>query len=591
MIAMNPHVESQKGGEGKGQSLTLGSFQARVESALEVLDRQDVIRRIWSGDASVWKEESDAQHIIKNRLGWLTVCGWMRGQCEEITDFADEVKNAGFESALLLGMGGSSLAPEVLGHTFARRSGHLDLVVLDSTDPATILSVERSLDLTRTLVVVSTKSGTTTETLSLQAYFYEKIRNLKGPGAGGNFIAITDPATPLAEMAQARGFRRIFLNPPDIGGRFSALSYVGLVPAALMGVEIDVLLDRAERLIHACQSGVSANQNPCLVLGAVLGALGSSGRDKITFVLSPSLDAFGAWAEQLIAESTGKEGKGLVPVEGEPVGAPSVYGNDRLFVYMRQEGSGSNELDRKVQALEDAGHPLVRIDLSDPFDLGQEFFRWEMATAVCGAWLGVNPFDEPNVQESKDNTRRLLDEFQRHGAFPLLTPRAEEGGIALYCDHEVPSGSRLSKNSLPAYLAAFLQDARPGDYLALMAYVQRSDTHHGVLQSFRVRLRDAFRIATTLGYGPRFLHSTGQLHKGGPNSGLFIQITADDAFDLAIPGQPYTFSILKQAQALGDFLSLRRKGRRVIRFHLGPDVEAGLRTLGKALHEALEMIG
>lgn len=572
-------------------ALALGNYRGRVEETLVSLAAQQLVRRIWSKDASLWKKETEHQRIIKNRLGWLAASEWLLERSGQIIEFSQEVKGAGFKHALLLGMGGSSLAPEVLRQTFGTRPGYPDLAVLDSTDPATILSAERSLDLAKTLFIVSTKSGTTIETLSLYKYFYDKVRALKGDGTAENFIAITDPATPLA---RDRGFRRVFLNPEDIGGRYSALSYFGLVPAALMGIDIKAMLDRVERMVHACVSCVPAKDNPCLVLGSALGGLWKEGRDKITFILSPPIEAFGCWAEQLIAESTGKESKGLVPIEGEPLGAPSVYGGDRLFVYIRLDGAENDELDRKVQALENAGHPIVRIFLREPVDLGQEFFRWEMATAVAGALLGVNPFDEPNVQESKDNTKRLLDEFRANGKLPQEEPIWREDEISLYCDQSM----RLKlnelgadgKGSLVSYLAAYFKQARPGDYLALMAYLQRSPVVHELLQSIRMRLRDALRLATTLGYGPRFLHSTGQLHKGGANNGLFVQITADDSVDLPVPGQPYTFGLLKQAQALGDFVSLSNKGRRAIRFHLGSpgQVEAGLRALLAAAGEALK---
>ncbi|GBC81569.1 Transaldolase [bacterium HR10] len=590
--------EMIRGGLPERQILALGHYRSRVEATLDSLSQQQFIRRLWSKDASLWKQEPEHQKIIQNRLGWLTLPEWMVEHCEHITDFADEVRNAGFKYALLLGMGGSSLAPEVLRQTFGTRPGYLDLAVLDSTDPATILSLERSVDLAKTLFIISTKSGTTVETLSLYEYFYEKVRGVKGDRAAENFIAITDAETPLARHARDRGFLRVFLNPPDIGGRYSALSYFGLVPAALMGIDIETLLDRAERLIHACVSCVPVKDNPCLVLGSVLGELGKEGRDKITLILSPPIETFGYWVEQLIAESTGKEGKGLVPVEGEPLGAPSVYGDDRLFVYIRLDDAENADRDATVQMLEKAGHPIVRILLREPMDLGQEFFRWEMATAIASARLGVNAFDEPNVQESKDNTKRLLEEYRTKGELPSYPLLVREGNIGLYGDQdmrvklsELGAPVAADKGSLAALLAGFLKQARPGDYLAVMAYLQRSTGHHGLLQSLRTRLRDGLRVATTLGYGPRFLHSTGQLHKGGANNGLFIQITADDSVDLPIPGQPYTFSVLKQAQALGDFLSLSKKGRRVIRFHLGHEVEAGLRTLLAAVEEALGRLG
>ena len=567
-------------------SANLGQHHRQVEERLRSLEEQGFARRLWAKDASLWKSGVDEQRAIKNRLGWLTATESMSEHCDRLRAFAGEVKEAGFQRAVLLGMGGSSLAPEVLQRTFGPAAGHPDLVVLDTTDPAAILAVERALDLARTLFIVSSKSGTTTETMALYRYFFEKMRAVRGPRAGENFVAVTDRGTPLERLAAENGFRRCFLNAADIGGRFSALSYFGLVPAAILGLDVERLLDGAEALVQASASCIPARDNPGVWLGAILDELGQAGRDKVTLVPSPALIAFGAWVEQLLAESTGKEGHGLIPVDREPLGDPSAYGDDRLFVHLSASGGDGQPdgLDEKLRALEAAGHPVLRIRLASAYDLGREFFRWEIATATSGAILGINPFDEPNVKESKDNTARLLKERMRDPQPPVV----QENGLALYCDDETAAalGETAGDDSLAAYLAAHLQRAQPGDYLALLAYLPSWPEHDQALQAIRLRLRDRLRLATTLGYGPRFLHSTGQLHKGGPDKAVFIQLTVDDPEELPIPGETYGFSTLKQAQALGDLTSLQSRGRRVVRVHLGRDVTAGLGRLQALVEEA-----
>ncbi len=563
-------------------SAALGEHRRQVEERLRSLEDEGFTRRLWAKDASLWKSGADEQRAIKNRLGWLTATQSMLEHCDALRAFAAEVKDAGFRRAVLLGMGGSSLAPEVFQRTFGPAAGHPDLAVLDTTDPAAILALDRELDLARTLFIVSSKSGTTTETSALCRYFFEKMRAVKGPQAGENFAAITDRSTPLERLAAENGFRRCFLNAADIGGRFSVLSYFGLVPAAVLGMDVERLLDGAEALAQASASCIAPADNPGVWLGAILGELAKAGRDKVTLAPSPAVAAFGTWVEQLLAESTGKEGRGLVPIDREPLGEAAAYGDDRLFVHLHLEGQADG-LDEKLRPLETAGHPVLRLRLTDAYDLGREFFRWEVATATAGAILGVNPFDEPNVQESKDNTTRLLKEGVQAQA-PVL----QEDGLALYCDEATAAvlGGAAGDGSLTAHLAAHLRRARPGDYLALTAYLPPSAAHDDVLQAIRLRLRDSLRLATTLGYGPRYLHSTGQLHKGGPDKALFIQLTADDPQELPIPGETYGFSTLKQAQALGDLASLQGRGRRVVRVHLGRDVAAGLRRLQTLVEEA-----
>jgi hypothetical protein len=450
---------------------------------------------------------------------------------------------------------------------------------LDTTDPTTVLKIEREIPIAETLFIVASKSGTTAEPLALGDYFYTKVKALKGNRAGENFVAITDPDTPLVKLAHERDFRHTFLNFVDIGGRYSALSYFGLVPAALMGIDVDELLIRALRMEHACAACVPMRENPGVALGAVMGELAKHGRDKVTLVTSKSIATLGTWLEQLLAESTGKQDTGLLPVAGEPLGRPSVYGDDRIFVYLRLKDDVDEELRNGIAALQMAGHPVITIQLDDRFDLAQEFFRWEIATATVGAILGINAFDQPNVQESKDNTNHLLAKVERTGQLPEEAPAVTDSPLSLYTQDPAPT--------LVKTLARFLVQTRRGDYFALMAYLPEESATEQALQSIRVSLRDRLRVATTLGYGPRFLHSTGQFHKGGSNTGLFLQLTADHVDDVAVPGRPYTFGVFNQAQALGDLQALRKHGRRVMRVHLGADVRQGLAALEQALQSAL----
>jgi transaldolase/glucose-6-phosphate isomerase len=559
---------------------------------LRGLDRlgQDFARRLWEHDPTLWKQDPGHQKVIRNALGWLTVPRTMLGQVDALAAFAQEVKRAGFTHQVLLGMGGSSLCPDVCRATFGTATGFLQLQVLDSTVPASVAAEEKSIDLVHTLFLVSSKSGGTTETMSFFHYFYDRVRTVKGDKAGGNFVAVTDPGTSLEKLAKEKNFRRIFPGQPDIGGRYSALSNFGMVPAALAGVDVRGLLERAVHMAEACGVTVAAEENPGLLLGAALGEAAHLGRDKITFVISPAIAAFADWVEQLIAESTGKEGKGLVPVAHELLGDPVVYGQDRLFVEVKLAADADGGTERALEALESAGHPVIRITLPKALDLGAEFFRWEVATAVAGALLGIDPFDQPNVQESKDNTKSLLAEFRAQGKFPEEDPLLECDGLKFYGGPAMRAS--LAKpgadtKSAEGVLGAFLSQARQGDYVALMAYLQPTSEHTAALQSVRVKLRDSLRLATTLGYGPRFLHSTGQLHKGGANNGLFLQITADDVEDLPVPGEPYTFSVLKQAQALGDLRSLMSKQRRVLRVHLGKDARARLARIEKLVRDVV----
>ena len=568
------------------QTYALGALDKDVQAKLKELRQTDFVRRLWAKDPTLWHTDPIHQKIIRNALGWLHITEQQMHHLPRIKGLAESVRTAGFKHALLLGMGGSSLCPEVFRMTFGVVPGYPELHVLDSTVPAQVRSFEKRVDLAKTLCIVASKSGTTTEPLVFCRYFFERMRQIKGDRAGENFIAITDPGSLLEKLAQESKFCDILPGVPDIGGRYSALSNFGIVPAAIMGVNVEHLLYRAERIRHSCDSCVPPEDNPGVVLGVVMGELAKQGRDKITFVTSPAIWDLGAWMEQLIAESTGKEGKGIVPVDDEPLGPPEVYGQDRLFAYIRYTAGADVAQDAKVAALEKAGHPVIRIELADLINLGEEFFLWEIATAVAGSLLGINAFDQPNVQESKDYTKNFLDDYKKNGHLPEEEPILTASGVKIYGDatnRQALKGVSTLEDALKAHLAR----VQAGDYFAVNAYVERTDASHQALQAIRLRVRDRKKVATTLGYGPRFLHSTGQLHKGGPNTGVFIQITSDDAEDLPIPGEPYTFGVLKAAQALGDFFSLTKRNRRTIRVHLGADVNAELKKLQAAVEKVL----
>ena len=522
-----------------------------VGAALAELDRQRVTARIWGGDHTVWKPDSGE---ISDRLGWLTVCGAMAERVPSLRAFADEAKAEGCRHVVLMGMGGSSLGPEVLRRVFGPAEGHPDLTVLDSTLPQVVRGVQSAIDPARTLFLVSSKSGSTIEPLSFYKHFRDLLdRELGRERAGRAFAAITDPCTSLEEMARQHGFRRVFANPPDVGGRYSVLSYFGLVPAALLGVDLDLLLDRAGGMAARCGPSVPTGDNPGAALGAAIGTMAAAGRDKLTLVASPGLAAFGLWVEQLLAESTGKEGRGVVPVVGEALSGPDRYGGDRLFVHLRLRGDGNAGADSALEAIEGSGHPVLRLDLCDAYDLGGEFFRWEFATAVAGAVLGINPFDQPDVQGAKDATDRMMQHYLAKGRLPAVDASDD--------------------------LRALLEGARPGDYLAVTAYLPEGPAVREAFDDLRRRVMDRYGIATTVGYGPRYLHSTGQLHKGGPNTALCLQVAADPEGDLPVPGEPYSFAVLARSQALGDLQALGAARRRVVRASLGDDPAEGIRRL------------
>ena len=556
-------------------SANLGSYQPAVDGVLADLKDNRVIARIWEHDHTIWKPEPTE---ITNRLGWLRAPEVMSENLGRIASLVKSVINEGYTHALLLGMGGSSLAPEVFRRTFRVRDGYLDLAVLDSTNPGAVLASAEQLDIARTLFIVATKSGTTIETISFFKFFYNRVAHAAGVDrAGDHFIAITDAGSHLDALADKYHFRDKFLNDPNIGGRYSALSYFGLVPAMLVGVDVATLLDRTTTMVCNCEgcNCPVGGDNTGSWLGVVLGELAKAGRDKLTLIASPPIASFGAWVEQLIAESTGKEGKGILPVDGETLGAPEVYGDDRFFIYLRLEDDET--YDNAIQALIDAGQPVVQFNLRDSYDVGGEFFRWEMATAVASHRLGINPFDQPNVEAAKVLAREMMSAYQEEGELPIPQPTIQADGITVYAE--------MTANSLDEGLKSFLVQAQPGDYIALHAYLQPTDKTTEALQQLRMRLRDHLMLATTVGYGPRFLHSTGQLHKGDSGNGLFLQFTADIPQDAPIPDEAggqtanITFGQLKTAQALGDRQALMNVGRRVILFQLGEDVVGNLKRL------------
>jgi transaldolase/glucose-6-phosphate isomerase len=583
MQALAEKRQALLGSELGHQVVAAGKASSALRAGLAGLHSRQFVRRLSDRDSSVWNFEEKTAATIRSRLGWLNSIEVFRGKVGEITAFAAEIKEAGFHHVVLLGMGGSSLCPEVCAATFGSADGCPRLLVLDNTDPAAVRAVESEIDLAGTLFIVASKSGTTTETDCFYRYFYELMRGRVGEPAGRHFIAITDPGSSLALEARDQKFRHVFENPRDIGGRYSALSYFGLVPMALIGMDIALLLDRARAMQISCGPYLPAAANPGVQLGALLGLLSQRRRDKVTFVLPESIGAFGYWVEQLLAESTGKQGVGLVPVEGEPLCPRSVYCHDRVFVHMAAADGVPGDMERKLRALERAGHPTVRIQMGEIINLGAEFFRWELATATAGAIMGINPFDEPNVAESKENTRQLLAEWRESGTFSHEQPLVEEDGVALYCDPKQWWFPRIREDSLSQALRSFVELAQSADYLSLLAYFLRTTRRHETLQAVRLKLCNRLKVATTLGYGPRYLHSTGQLHKGGPNKGVFILFTAEGTEEIAIPGQPYGFATLQRAQALGDFRSLNTKERRVIRIHLGRNPEKGLGVVKRSL--------
>jgi len=557
------------------KAASLGSYQMAVDQAVVEMRQDRVIERTLAHDHTLWKPDPTE---ITNRLGWLDIANRMIGEIDRLQTFTQSLRDAGYTHALLLGMGGSSLAPELFCKTFGVKTGFLDVSVLDSTDPGTVLRFARSLEMRKTLFMVATKSGGTVETLSGFKYFYNRVIEAIGESqAGEHFIAITDPGSSLIDLAIKYNFRQTFLNDPNIGGRYSALSLFGLVPAALIGVDLPTLLQQATRMAATCQT---EDDNPATWLGAVMGELAKSGRDKLTFITSAAIASVGDWVEQLIAESTGKEGKGILPVVGEALGAPGVYRADRLFVHLRLNDDPAHEA--AVQKLRDAGHPVILVDINDSIELGGQIYLWELATAIAGSRLAINPFDQPNVEAAKILAREMVAAYLKSGSLPPQQPILSSGGIEVY------STIGLAAKDAVSAITEVIAQTLPGAYVALQAYVESTPETEKLLQQIRVKLRDSSKLATTLGYGPRFLHSTGQLHKGDAGKGLFIQITATDAEDTPIPDEAgsdasrMSFGVLKLAQALGDGQALRDGGRQVIQLHM-TDLKTGLKRLADKL--------
>ena len=561
-------------------------LETEVEKTIAEWQEAGKIRQLWTMDADLWTGSDENKW-----LSWLGITEDQLAHLDRLQNLSQEAKDLEFEHAVLLGMGGSSLCPEVMRLTFGKIEGYPELHILDSTDPAQIKDLESKIDITKTLFIVSSKSGSTLEPNIFKQYFFDRLQQKLGAESAGNrFIAVTDPDSHLQHVAEGDDFRHIFFGVPGIGGRYSAISNFGMVPAAVMGVDVAKFLDEAEVMVHSCAASVPASENPGLILGTIMGVLANKGRNKVTLITSPGIADLGAWLEQLLAESTGKEGKGLIPVADEPLGKPEVYGSDRLFVYIRHSNAPDSEQDKAIEALGKSGQPIVRIEIDDIYQLGQEFFRWEIATAVAGSIIGINAFNQPDVEASKEVTRQLTAEFEKTGKLPSEKPFFEANGIKLFTNKQNAEALKQAvgnDTSLTDYLRAHFDRLTPGDYLALLAYIQRNETHGEQLQTMRREIRDRKQVATCVGFGPRFLHSTGQAYKGGPNTGVFVQITCDDARDLPIPGHKYGFSVVKTTQAQGDFQVLAERDRRALRIHLSEDVTAGLDELQVAVAEAL----
>jgi transaldolase/glucose-6-phosphate isomerase len=557
-------------------------LQAAVASSLEGWKKNNKVARLWQKDASLWSNTDES-----NWLGWLSICEEQLANIGTLKQLAAEVKAAKLKHVLLLGMGGSSLCPEVLRMTFGRVAGFPELYVLDSTDPVQIKAIEKKLDLRKTLCIVSSKSGSTLEPNIFKQYFFERVKKAVGDKlVGSRFIAVTDPGSKMQQVAENDKFWKIFAGVPSIGGRYSALSNFGMVPAAAMGMDLGKFLKNTLEMVRACGAGSAADTNPGVVLGTVLGVAANHGRDKITIIASPGVSDLGAWLEQLIAESTGKVGKGIIPVDRERLAKPTTYGDDRVFAYLRLAAKPNQAQDAAVAAIEKAGHPVVRITLPNVYALGQEFFRWEIATAVAGSIIGINAFNQPDVEASKIETKKLTSEYEAQGSLPPELPFLVSKEAKLFAD-EKNSAALCGGKSLGDVVKTHLSRIGPGDYFAVLGYIPMNAENEKALQTIRHSVRDAKKVATCLGFGPRFLHSTGQAYKGGTNTGVFLQITCDDQSDLAVPGQSYTFGVVKSAQARGDFAVLAERGRRALRVHLGKNLKSGLNALAKAVAQGL----
>ncbi|PZF72689.1 bifunctional transaldolase/phosoglucose isomerase [Taibaiella soli] len=577
MAALEDKRVSMLGDDISTQVASYGSLKKEMEAAYASLDEKHVASRLYAKDPYLWKTDAPTAKLIKESMGWITIPDSYDDIVKELTTFSEKIKDEGYKYTVLLGMGGSSLCSEVARKTYGTASGYLELIVLDNTDTAAIKDVEASIDMEHTLFIAASKSGGTAETISFFKYFYAQMQQKGMADPGKNFVAITDPGSPLVKMAEEYKFRATFLNDTEIGGRYSVLSDFGLLPMALMGVDIDALLQSAQQMHISSGAAVPVASNPGISLGVIMGICAKHGRDKVTFVLSASIGSFGYWAEQLLAESTGKEGKGLIPVNGEELGAPDVYGPDRLFVHMYLPADDNSADEQKLKALETAGHPVVRIKVKSKIALGGEYYRWELATAIAGMVIGIDPFDQPNVAESKQNTNNLLKEWAQNESFKYIEPLMEVDGFSIYGSKEV---AQIKDNEhIGAVMASFESLAKPGDYIAVLPYFLMTEARSNILQQWRMSIRNHLKNATTLLNGPRYLHSTGQLHKGGPDTGLYIILVGEETEELPIPGEQYGFATLHTAQSLGDYRSLEDKGRRVIRIDLGKDIDGCLAKL------------
>ncbi len=558
-------------------------LRGAVDLAVADWQSNSKVDRFWQKDPSLWTRDGE-----ENWLGWIDIVKRQQTQLGDLAELGADVQTGGFKQVLLLGMGGSSLCPEVLAATFGQQTGFPALHIVDSTDPAQIKATLKKLKLSETLVIVASKSGSTLEPNVLKQFFFNEMKfGIGAEPAGGRFIAITDPGSKMEQVAKLDGFRSIFYGDPQIGGRYSALSNFGVVAATVAGLRIGQLLDEAGKA--AAQAKLPPVENPAVQLGLILGSAANAGRDKITIFTSPEIYDLGAWLEQLIAESTGKLGKGITPVDREAIGPPSVYGNDRIFAYVKLTGTADASQDGKVAALAAAGHPVIQIEIDDLYEIFGQFFTWEVATAVAGSVMGINPFNQPDVESAKIETRALTDAYEKTGLLPARDPVLVDAGIGIYATHAYSGLLNVAAPSwtLAGVLQAHLGQILPGDYFATLAFLPMFPEHEAAIQAFRHKVRDKKRVATCLGFGPRFLHSTGQDYKGGPNTGVFLQITADHAVDVDIPGQTYSFGVVIDAQAAGDLAVLESRGRRALRVHLGADIAAGLQTLSDAIDQAL----
>jgi transaldolase/glucose-6-phosphate isomerase len=568
------------------QAISLpADLEAQFQSTLELLTADRAAQRLWSKDATFWTNHDEGKW-----LGWLDIIDRELANLAEYESFASEVRREGFANVVLLGMGGSSLGPEVLSQIIGPAKDGPRLHILDSTDPAQVRALESAIDIKNTLFIVSSKSGSTLEPNIFKDYFFGRMQESFGEKAGDRFVAVTDPGSAMEKAARNQNFRRIFFGDPAIGGRYSVLSAFGLTPAAAIGIDLQRFLELAQQMARACGAEVPPADNPGILLGTAFGIAGRAGRDKVTIIPSPRLADFGAWAEQLIAESTGKNGKALIPVDDEPLGTPEVYGADRVFVHLTLTGDRDLAQDSSIEALENAGHPVVRIEVKSPEHLGQEFFRWEIATAIAGGLIGINPFDQPDVEASKIKTRELTNAYEKSGFLPPEKPVFAADGIEIYTDHKNADALRHggAGDDFLSWIKTHLNRADAGDYVALLAYIERNGEHIAALREMRTAIRDARHVATCVGFGPRFLHSTGQAYKGGPNTGIFLQITTAHPDALAIPGYRADFSAVEAAQARGDMGVLVERGRRVMRIHFADgNVHAGLKQLSGAIARAL----